>query len=63
MGVTTEKIYGTRKVAPRNGEYAVLAIPKQALQDADFDVERGREVEIKGIVEQSGETYLKIGGE
>ncbi len=63
MQCRTEKEYGDRKVSPRNGEYAIIAVPKQALQDPDFEVERGEMVPVKGVEEPDGETYLKIGGE
>lgn len=62
MGHRTEKEYGERKVSPRNGEYGTIAVPKQALQDDDFEVERGEKISVKGIKTVDGETYLKIGG-
>jgi len=63
MAHRTEKEYGERKVSPRNGEYAIIAVPKEALKDDKFEVGRDLMVSVKGIIKPDGETYLKIGGE
>lgn len=63
MRQRTVKAYGKRKIQPKNGSYAVISVPLQALQDEDMPVDRGDEVEVAGIVESDGETYLKLGGE
>jgi len=47
MECRTEKEYGDRKVSPRNGEYATIAVPKQALKDGNFEVEKGVMVSVK----------------
>jgi len=58
----TQKVYPDRKVQPVNGKYGQVAIPPDVLDDDRFDIEREKQVSVKGIIESDGETYLKIGG-
>lgn len=56
------KKYGTRAVSRQGDEYAKLCIPKTVLDDdEDFPgIAVGEEVEVDGVVESDGESFLRV---